>query len=110
MIRQIPASPTTISRLPYNLRIDFRRKVADRIAAAIALRTGAEWERIFAEADVPCAMARSFDEWRAWDEAQKAGLAENVPGCDYVQLGRRGARAKRRTLSSASSGCERGRR
>ena len=88
MIRQIPAWPTAISVCRIILRIDLRRMVADRIAAAIALRTGAEWERIFAEAGVPCAMARSFDEWRAWDEAQKAGLAEKVPGCDYVQLGR----------------------
>ena len=74
--------------LPYNLRADLRRLVADRIAAAIALRPAADWERTFAAAGVPCAMARSFDEWRNWDEAQKGGLAEKVPGCAYVQLGR----------------------
>ncbi|MGF6899335.1 CoA transferase [Paraburkholderia sp. GAS348] len=71
-----------------NLRLPLRAKLAELIAAAVARKPAEEWERILGEANIPCAMVRDFDEWRASDHARQSGIVETVGGCDWPQLGR----------------------
>jgi crotonobetainyl-CoA:carnitine CoA-transferase CaiB-like acyl-CoA transferase len=71
-----------------NLRLPLRAKLAELIAAAVARKPAEEWERTLGEDNIPCAMVRDFDEWRASNHARQSGIVETVGGCDWSQLGR----------------------
>ena len=71
-----------------NLRLPLRAKLAELIAAAVARKPAKEWERTLGEDNIPCAMVRDFDEWRASDHARQSGIVETVGGCAWPQLGR----------------------
>jgi crotonobetainyl-CoA:carnitine CoA-transferase CaiB-like acyl-CoA transferase len=71
-----------------NLRLPLRAKLAELITAAIAQKSAEEWERTLCEDNIPCAMVRDFNEWRASDHARQSGIVETVTGCDWPQLGR----------------------
>lgn len=71
-----------------NLRLPLRAKLAELIEAVVARKPAEEWERTLSEANIPCAMVRDFDEWRASDHARQSGIVETVTGCDWPQLGR----------------------
>jgi crotonobetainyl-CoA:carnitine CoA-transferase CaiB-like acyl-CoA transferase len=71
-----------------NLRLPLRIKLAELITATVAQKSAEEWERILCEDNIPCAMVRDFDEWRASDHARKSEIVETATGCDWPQLGR----------------------
>jgi crotonobetainyl-CoA:carnitine CoA-transferase CaiB-like acyl-CoA transferase len=61
-------------------------QLADKLAAAFAKRTSAEWERYLAAQGVPAAIVLSWDDWRKDRDA----LASRIfaPVSDGVQIGR----------------------
>jgi crotonobetainyl-CoA:carnitine CoA-transferase CaiB-like acyl-CoA transferase len=86
-----PASKAVADRniaLPQGMRADLNMKLAAWMSEAFATRTAAEWEKLFAEAEVPCAIVQDFAEWMNCSWAKDAGLVETVLGLERAQLGR----------------------
>lgn len=86
-----PASKAVADRniaLPQGMRSDLNIKLATLMEDAFATKTAAEWETLFAKADVPCGTVRDFSEWMASAWAQAAGLSGLVEGLAKAQLGR----------------------
>src|SRR5271165_6720915 len=61
-----PANKAVADRniaLPQGMRADLNMQLAAWMEEAFATRTAAEWEKLFAEAEVPCAIVQDFAEW-----------------------------------------------
>ena len=86
-----PANKAVADRniaLPQGMRADLNIQLAVWMEEAFAARTAAEWEKLFAEAQVPCAIVQDFAEWMNCSWAKDAGLVETVGGLEHPQLGR----------------------
>jgi crotonobetainyl-CoA:carnitine CoA-transferase CaiB-like acyl-CoA transferase len=86
-----PASKAVADRniaLPQGMRADLSIQLAAWMEEAFAACTAAEWEKLFAEAEVPCAIVQDFAEWMNCSWAKDAGLVETVVGLEHPQLGR----------------------
>jgi len=86
-----PASKAVADRniaLPQGMGADLNIQLAVWMEEAFAARTAAEWEKLFAEAEVPCAIVQDFAEWMNCSWAKDAGLVETVGGLEHPQLGR----------------------
>jgi crotonobetainyl-CoA:carnitine CoA-transferase CaiB-like acyl-CoA transferase len=86
-----PANKAVAERniaLPQGMRADLNIQLAVWVEEAFAARTAAEWETLFAEAEVPCAIVQDFAEWINCSWAKDAGLVETVGGLEHPQLGR----------------------
>jgi crotonobetainyl-CoA:carnitine CoA-transferase CaiB-like acyl-CoA transferase len=86
-----PASRAVADRniaLPQGMRADLNMQLAVWMEEAFAAHTAAEWEKLFAEAEVPCAIVQDFAEWMNCSWAKDAGLVETVGGLEHPQLGR----------------------
>jgi crotonobetainyl-CoA:carnitine CoA-transferase CaiB-like acyl-CoA transferase len=61
-----PASRAVADRniaLPQGMRADLNMQLAVWMEEAFAAHAAAEWEKLFAEAEVPCAIVQDFAEW-----------------------------------------------
>ena len=58
----------------------WRARLRRRMAAALAARPAADWERDFAAEGLPCALVRSTAEALALPEFAQAGIVEGAPG------------------------------
>jgi crotonobetainyl-CoA:carnitine CoA-transferase CaiB-like acyl-CoA transferase len=86
-----PASKAVADRniaLPQGMRADLSIQLAHWMEEAFAVRPAAEWEELFAEAEVPCAIVQDFAEWMRCSWAKDAGLVDSVVGLERPQLGR----------------------
>jgi crotonobetainyl-CoA:carnitine CoA-transferase CaiB-like acyl-CoA transferase len=74
--------------LPQGMRSDLNFKLATKLEDAFATKPAAEWEELFAEAQVPCAIVQGFSEWLNCSWARMSGLVEQIAGIERPQLGR----------------------
>jgi len=74
--------------LAQGMRPDLNMMLADWMEEAFQTKTAAEWEGLFAEAQVPCGTVQDFSEWMNCAWAKEAGLTEAVAGLKHLQLGR----------------------
>jgi crotonobetainyl-CoA:carnitine CoA-transferase CaiB-like acyl-CoA transferase len=70
------------------LNFPLASQLADKLAAAFAKRTSAEWERYLAAQGVPAAIVLSWDEWRKDRDALASRIFAPVSGQEGVQIGR----------------------
>lgn len=86
-----PASELVADRniaLPQGMRNDLNIKLAALMEKAFSTKSAVEWEELFAEAQVPCAIVQDFPEWMRSSWARESGLVEEIAGLDRPQLGR----------------------
>jgi crotonobetainyl-CoA:carnitine CoA-transferase CaiB-like acyl-CoA transferase len=86
-----PASELVADRniaVPQGMRNDLNIKLATLMEKAFSTKSAVEWEELFAEAQVPCAIVQDFPEWMGSSWARESGLVEEIAGLDLPQLGR----------------------
>jgi crotonobetainyl-CoA:carnitine CoA-transferase CaiB-like acyl-CoA transferase len=74
--------------LPQGMRNELNIQLATLMEKAFATKSAAEWEALFAEAEVPCAIVQDFSEWMRSSWAGESGLVEEISGLVLPQLGR----------------------
>ncbi len=86
-----PASHLVADRniaLPQGMRNELNIELATLMEKAFATKSAVEWEALFAEAQVPCAIVQDFSEWMRSSWARESGLVEEIAGLELAQLGR----------------------
>jgi len=74
--------------LPQGMRNELNIELATLMEKAFATKSAVEWEALFAEAQVPCAIVQDFSEWMRSSWARESGLVEEITGLELAQLGR----------------------
>lgn len=66
--------------LPQGIRNELNTELATLMENAFLTKSAVEWEELFAEAQVPCAIVQNFSEWIESSWARQAGQRSNGPG------------------------------